>query len=101
MYGDIPTYEMDYGDTAVVPFLVDADYSQYMINVILYNFRYEEIFSTTMYPDENNQVYLTINAEMSSSMLKRGRYYCRIQAMYNDGYTEDVSTLLAPQECVI
>ena len=101
MRGEEPTYEMDYGDTVTIPFHIDEKYQEYYINVILYNFRYEEIYGIQDKVDDCGNVYLVIDHETSEKLLKRGRYYCRVQAMFNNGYYEDVSTLINPTECVI
>lgn len=80
MVGDVTTYEMDYGNTAIVPFQIDCKYQDAYINIVVYNYRHEEIYCESELPDEDGRVYLNITEDISNKIFKRGYYFIQIQA---------------------
>jgi len=98
---NLPVYEMDYEDTTVIPFCIGEPFRDHYINIIVYNFRYEEIYRENHIVDEDGKVRFQITSMMSSNIFKRGRYFVRIQAEYSDEEYENVCTLIHPSDCVI
>ena len=106
MVGNVPTYEMDYGDTAVFPFFITENFLDSDILITIYNNRYESIYETIQQPDNNQYVYLEITSELSAKLYK-GNFYIRLQAREHQLYNEtenttdynSVCTILSTAEC--
>lgn len=95
----IATYELDYGDTCIIPFKISPEYLDWTMDIIIYNNRYEEIYKLTTTADKCHQIYLPIDNELSRS-LKKGHYYIQVQAYYYLlGGTTQVSTLCSAEDC--
>jgi len=108
MVGDqLTTYEMNYKDTACFTFQIDNDYWDAEILIKVYNFRYEELYSTTMEPNNSGKVFLKIDADTSKKIFKKGIYYCGVQAItYKpilgvEPQVDTCTTLLPPEQCSI
>lgn len=99
---DIPTYEIDCGDTCIFPFKVDPKYQSWEINIMVYNMRYELVYSLSDYLDNYNQIYLNIDQELSEQIFKQGLYHVQLQAKFllADG-TYKVTTLISAEDCSI
>lgn len=101
-----PTYTIDYEDTAKIPFYIDEEYWTDAIIINLYDFRHDLILDTVQFVDDSGHVYLNIDKEFSSS-LKRGIYYCGIQAaeviLENNEYkfSERITTIMNQNDCMI
>ena len=99
---DIPTYEMNYGDTCVFPFRVDPKYQSWIINILVYNTRYELAYLFSDYLDASNQIYLDIDQEISEQIFKQGLYHIQLQAKLPlDNGTYKVVTLISAEDCSI
>jgi len=96
-----PTYEMDFQDTPIIPFQIGSGYQNYYINIIVYNFRHEEIYCTTQLPDPCGRVYLNITDDISSTIFKRGMYYIQVQAEGMVGLMVTVTTLISSENCTL
>jgi len=77
---EMPTYTMDYEDTTSIPFTVESRYCGYEIQITIYNFRQEEVYWTSTVA-QDNMLYLDINYETSSKILKPGIYYVKMQVI--------------------
>ena len=101
MISNEPTYEMDYGDTAIFPFCISDEFANFLIHIIIYNFRGEELYRESLYPDEHSKVYLNIDSDTSASIFKRGIYKCQVQAVGLVNNLERVCTLIPADQCLI
>jgi len=100
----VPTYDMDYEDTAILPFYIQEPWQDHQIFITVYNFRHEVVLQQThQMPDEDGQVYLYLDQYTSFEIFKPGVYYCQVQAVkiVNDGSFEQISTLLPASDCMI
>ena len=99
---DIPTYEIDCGDTCVFPFKVDPKYQSWIIGILVYNSRYELVHTFFDYLDDYNQIYLNIDQELSEQIFKQGLYHIQLRAnLPLDDGTYKIVTLISAEECSI
>lgn len=99
------TYTIDYEDTAKIPFHINEEYWKDAIIVSLYDFRHDLLSSTVQCVDDSGHVYLNIDKDFSLR-LKRGIYYCGIQAaevlLKDDEFEyENVTTIMNQNDCMI
>lgn len=96
-------FEWGFGDTTDLQFNFGFDeedahptWVTKTITVTIYNFRYEEMYSTTVEGAE--QIAIPITAELSQ-MFPRGTYYCGVKVA--DSYDDSIVTVIYPDDCLI
>lgn len=104
--GDITaSFAWYYGDDATLDFqfcFEDEDeetdmWESKIIEFTFYNFRYEELYSTTI--DGASSVAVVIDAETSKTVFPRGIYYCSARIIDVD--SGEVQTALGASDCLI
>lgn len=61
-----------------------------------YNFRFEEVFQTEV--SLSDETAVIIDEDTSASTFLKGVYYCKVQAIYDDGKK---LTIVPPEDCLI
>lgn len=96
-------FEWGYGDTADLQFNFTFDEEEVnptwltkTVTITIYNFRYEEVYSTTV--PGNERLVLPIDPELSLQF-PRGIYYCKVTVF--DSFDNSITTVIYPDNCLI
>lgn len=99
---DFPIVTWDFEDTIKISFKISPEYREYVINITVYNFRFEQVYEVSETPQEHDVVQLVIDSNLSKTVFRKGLYYCRLQAVRQiDGEEdhEELITIMSANQC--